>query len=302
MWNMLIPVAPVLIVTVPGLWRNICPVATFSLLPRRMGISLRRIPSRWTSALLTIMGLTLLLIIVPFRHISLNSDGPMTAALLLSASVTAFAMGTVFEWRSGWCNSLCPIHPVEKLYGLSPAVSFRNMRCDSCGKCTVPCPDSTRFMNPSVSATPAGKIAGHFMIGSFSGFIWGWYQMPDYHGNLSFEDIILVYFWPFTGALISLGIYILAGKLFFRSKEASLTLIKIFATLAVSIYYWYRIPALAGFGPHPGTGLLYDLSDVMPLFPHISHIITSSFFIWFLIIRKNSDSGWMMKMKSPTIT
>ena len=35
---------------------------------------------------------------------------------------------------------------------------------------------------------------------------------------------------------------------------------KVFAAAAVCTYYWYRLPALAGFGPHPGTGLLVDLT------------------------------------------
>ena len=38
----------------------------------------------------------------------------MTALMLLIAAGIAFALGIAFEWRSGWCASLCPIHPVEK--------------------------------------------------------------------------------------------------------------------------------------------------------------------------------------------
>jgi hypothetical protein len=296
MWNMLIPVAPALIVVAPGLWRNICPMATFSLLPRRLGFSLQKIPARRVAALLSATGLIALLLIVPLRHVSLNTDGLMTALMLLLSAVVAISMGTLFEWRSGWCNSLCPIHPAEKLYGLSPAITLQNARCITCKNCTSPCPDSKRSMNPTITGPmPVEKYTGHIMIGSFAGFIWGWYRLPDYHGAAGMTEIISAYFWPYAGALVSLTIYAAARVWICRSKSDCDVLVKIFAASAVSTYYWYRIPALAGFGPHPGTGLLYNLTGVLPDISLISHILTTSFFVWFLLIRDNPGTGWMKR-------
>jgi Fe-S-cluster-containing hydrogenase component 2 len=296
MWNMLIPIAPVLIVVAPGLWRNICPMATFSLIPRQLGFSAKRIPSRRAAALMMATGLAGLLIIVPLRHVSLNTDGVMTALMLLIAAVFAISTGAVFEWRSGWCNSLCPIHPVEKLYGFSPASSLSNARCDSCRKCTSPCPDSTRSMNSSITGpTRLEKIVGHFMIGGFAGFIWGWYRLPDYFGHAGIAKIGMAYFWSFTGALTTLTLYAAARTWLCRSKSDRALLVKVFATSAVSTYYWYRIPALVGFGPHPGTGLLYNLAHTVPDISLVSHILTTSFFIWFLVIRDNPGTSWLKR-------
>jgi hypothetical protein len=296
MWNVLIPVAPALIVVAPGLWRNICPMATFSLLPRRLGISRQKILARRTAALLSATGLIALLLIVPLRHVALNTDGPMTALMLLLSAGVAFSMGSVFEWRSGWCNTLCPIHPVEKLYGFSPAIEVQNMRCDTCKKCMTPCPDSTRSMNPSITGpTLVEKLAGHFMIGAFAGFIWGWYRMPDYHGDAGLPEIVSAYFWPWAGALVSLAIYVALRAWACRSRADRIMLVKVFAAAAVSTYYWYRIPALAGFGPHPGTGQLFDLTAVLPDLPLISHFLTSAFFVWFLLIRGSSGASWMTR-------
>jgi len=296
MWNMLIPIAPVLIVVAPGLWRNICPMATFSLIPRQLGLSKKQIPSRRTASLMTATGLASLLAIVPLRHISLNTDGHMTALMLLIAALIAISMGTMFEWRSGWCNSLCPIHPVEKLYGFSPAGSLPNARCDSCRKCTSPCPDSTRSMNSSITGpTKLEKLVGHFVIGGFAGFIWGWYRLPDYFGHAGISRIGLAYFWPFAGALMTLTLYAAARTWIFRSKSDRALLVKVFAAAAVSTYYWYRIPALIGFGPHPGTGLLYNLSRTVPDISLVSHILTTSFFIWFLLIRDNPGTSWLKR-------
>jgi hypothetical protein len=296
MWNMLIPIAPVLIVVAPGLWRNICPMATFSLLPRRFGFSQQKIPSRGVLALLSVAGLVALLLIVPLRHISLDTDGKMTVLMLVLSAGIAFSLGTLYEWRSGWCNSLCPIHPAEKLYGSSPAIMLQNARCDSCKKCTLFCPDATRSMNPSITGPmQLEKYAGHIMIGGFAGFIWGWYRLPDYPGTVGMTEIISAYLWPFAGALVTLAIYAAARTWIFRSKPAHGMLVKVFATAAVSTYYWYRIPSLVGFGPHPGTGLLYDLSGVVPDISPISHVLTTLFFIWFLLIRNNPGTSWLKR-------
>jgi len=296
MWNMLIPVAPVLIVVAPGLWRNICPMATFSLIPRQFGFSAKRIPSRRAGSLMMATGFVALLAIVPLRHVSLNTDGAMTALMLLIAALIAISAGSVFEWRSGWCNSLCPIHPVEKLYGFAPASSLPNARCTSCRKCTSPCPDSTRAMNSSITGpTRLEKVIGHLMIGGFAGFIWGWYRLPDYFGHAGMSKIGLAYFWSFAGAFTTLTVYVAARTWLRHSKSDLALLVKVFAAAAVSTYYWYRIPALVGFGPHPGTGLLYNLSHTVPDISLVSHILTTSFFFWFLVIRDNPSISWLKR-------
>jgi hypothetical protein len=301
MWNILIPIAPALIVVAPGLWRNVCPMATLSLLPRYLCLSHEFIlPRRW-AGLLGLMSVSALFLIVPLRHLSLNTSGPFTALMLLLAATIAFSLGIAFEWRSGWCTSLCPIHPVEKLYGLSPAVTFGNARCDSCRHCTTPCPDSTRSMSPVVTGrSQLEKWLGHGLTGSFVGFIWGWYQLPDYPGDIGAGEVIAAYLWPFGCASVSLAVYLVARKWLCRSKAARNTLIRIFAAAAVSTYYWYRIPALGGFGPYPGTGLLYDLTGVLPAWaPLISQALTTAFFAWFLVLRESPNASWMTRPLTP---
>ncbi|RTL47400.1 MAG: ferredoxin [Rhodocyclaceae bacterium] len=297
MWNILIPTAPALIVVAPGLWRNICPMATLSLLPRRLGLSRKRIPSRRWTGLLGLTSVSALFLIVPLRHILLNTSGSMTALMLLLAAGIAVATGIAFEWRSGWCTSLCPIHPVEKLYGLSPPITVKNMRCDSCRKCTAICPDSIRSMTPVVTGPSAlDRWVGHGFTGSFVGFIFGWYQVPDYPGHIGAVEIAAGYLWPFGCAAVSLLLYAATRKWLCQSKLARHALIRIFAAAAVSCYYWYRIPALTGFGPYSDTGLLYDLTGVLPNWtPVASRILTTSFFAWFLLLRPSPNTSWMIR-------
>lgn len=297
MWNVIIPILPAFFVLATGLWRNICPMATFSLLPRRLGLSRRQVMSPRLAGLLGLSSVAALFLILPFRHLLLNTNGPMTALMLVLASGIACAMGFAFQWRSGWCTSLCPIHPVEKLYGFSPLTTVKNMRCGSCGKCTLPCPDSTRFMTLlHTGPSRLEKWVGHVMTGSFVGFVFGWYQLPDFHGHVGAAEIIACYIWPYGGAAASLAVYAAARKWLCRSKQSQTTLVRVFAAAAVSTYYWHRLPELAGFGPHPVSGVLYDLTGVLPIWvPLTIQMLTTLFFAWFLVVRRRSNTSWMIR-------
>jgi hypothetical protein len=294
-WSMLIPVAPALIVIAPGLWRNICPLATFALLSQCLNTSRRTIPTPTQAAWFSVAGVAALLLIVPLRHLSLNTSGPLTALMLVVASICAFVLCMRYERRSAWCNAMCPIYPAEKLYGVMPAISVPNVRCDSCDRCCAPCPDSTRSMSPvKTRSGRVEKIAGHIMAGGFVGFIWGWNQVSDYHVAVEVVDIILAYAWPFGCALVTLVLYSWAW-LVFCSPQARRRLIKVFATTAVCVYYWYSMPSLLGFGPHPGFGMLFDLRHQLPDLPLISRALTTSFFIWFMLLRSNPGTSWMKR-------
>ncbi len=297
MWNVLIPAAPALVTLAPGLWRNICPMSTVSLLPKRLGLSLRMKMPAGLAAWLGLASIVALYAIVPLRHILLNTDGPATFVMLGTAAALAVLLGALFEGRSGWCTSLCPIHPVEKLYGSAPAITFKNARCDVCDLCTVPCPDTTPSISPAVTSSHwLNQLVATLFIGSFWGFVFGWYQVPDYPGPVGATEILETYLWPLAGAFVSFAIYNAAETWFAQTKPALKTLQAIFAAGAVSTYYWFRIPMLVGFGEFPGTGLLYDLSAVLPAwFPAASHLLTTAFFFWFLVIRGTVRAGWVKR-------
>lgn len=299
MWDVLIPAAPFLVTVAPGLWRNICPMATFGLLPRRFGFSLQVIMPRNCTAVLGVLSMVALFLIVPLRHVMLNTNGPATAIMLVTAAMIAFTMGMVFEWRSGWCTSLCPIHPVEKLYGTSPAIQFKNARCTACQMCTKPCPDSTAGMNPALTGpTWTEMMTGRVLAASFFGFVVGWFQVPDYTGPVTWPIVIESYVWPFGCAIASYGLFKAGDMWFDESPEVRRIMTRVFATGAVSTYYWYRIPALVGMGPFYDSGMLIDLSQTLPYwFPYASHAVTTAFFFWFLVIRPTSERSWLVRPK-----
>ncbi len=293
-WNILIPVAPAVFVLIPGVWRNICPMAIVGLLPRHFGFSKKKAMPQALRSTFVVISLFALLMIVPFRHAVLNTSGPATALMLAGAAITAFLLGMRYEWRSGWCSSLCPIHPVEKLYGTVPAITVPNSHCTMCEKCVAPCPDSTHKMTPMITNTnKTEKNVGFMLVGGFFGYVYGWYQVPDYFGAMTTMNWITAFIWPLGGFIVSLLVFYALMKI--TLKQNHMLLIRTFAMAAVAVYYWFRLPMLFGFADLPNNSALIDLTDTLPVwFPVASQIVTTAFFAWFMLVR-DRKSSWSVR-------
>src|SRR5665647_746693 len=72
-WNILIPVAPAILVVFTGVWRNVCPMATTALLPRHFKLSKSRRLSTMQIAKLNLISIIGLFVIVPLRHAFFNT-------------------------------------------------------------------------------------------------------------------------------------------------------------------------------------------------------------------------------------
>ncbi len=293
-WNILIPVAPLLIVLAVGVWRNVCPLASVNLLPRHFGFSKGRIMSASTQAKLGLISVLLLYFIVPLRHAVFNTNGHATAWLLFGMTITGLIMGTQFEWKSAWCSTLCPIHPVERLYGNNVLGAVKNAHCAECMNCVLPCPDSTPNMNPRVvKRSGYASVSGLLITGGLPGFVWGWFHVPDQHAFHSPMSFLGVYEMPVLGLAVTLSLYtiLLQSKLI---KES--WLVRIFATAAVSCYYWYRIPSLLGFGIYTGDGMLFDAHGIIAEWiVSLLPVVFTLFFIYFLLIRKPNKKSWLIR-------
>ncbi len=291
-WNILIPIAPLLLVVATGLWRNICPMASTALFPRHMGLSKRKKITVEGMGKLNLISVLALFVLVPLRHAIFDLNGPATAVLILSLALIAVVMGLRYEWKSAWCSGLCPVHPVEKLYGLNNKLKLPNAHCGSCHRCVTPCPDKTPGINPlTTKKTMSNKIAGFLMVGAFPGFVWGWFQVPDYDGITTLEQLITIYKSPMLGLLVT-GILFLILKKFIKEKS----LITIFSAAAVSCYYWFRIPALFGFGSSPGDGTLIDLTRVVPEWSIMALVVALTlFFFWWIVLSKQRKISWVIR-------
>lgn len=294
-WNVLIPVAPALFVLSTGFWRNVCPLATVSLLPRHLGFSKsKRLSLKWQGRL-HLTGVLLLFLIVPLRHIALDTDGLATAIVLAVVAIAAFMAGYFFEWKSGWCSGLCPVHPVEKMYGQKVLFTPPNAHCGKCHNCVIPCPDSTADMNPEkADLRRSHRIASTLLMGGLPGFIWGWFHVPDCRAGADWSDCLVAFGLPYLCLGISLSLFLLLRKLL--SEKYNALIVSGFAAASVSFYYWYRIPALVGYGLFPGDGMLVDLKEALPFWTvMIVQIAVVGFFVWWLTARHTTPAVWAIR-------
>ena len=291
-WNILIPIAPLLLVVATGLWRNICPLATTVLLPSKFKRSQKRKPSLRLEGYLSLAGVLGLLLIIPSRHAIFNTNGPATATLILILALIALLAGCFFEQKSLWCSGLCPVHPVEKLYGMRNRHAYQNAHCQSCYKCVLLCPDASTHTKPfAINTTRSHRLAGFLMVGGFPGYVWGWFQVPDIYNASKAAHLLLCYKLPLLGLLISSLGYLFARR-FLREDIA----IPVFATASVACYYWYRLPALFGFGLFPGEGMLVDLSAKLPVWIfQCGALALALFFLWWLVLGPKKKEKWVLR-------
>ena len=292
-WNVLIPVAPALLVVAPGVWRNICPLASTALYARKYSMaSDRRRLSPAANNRLLLAGVALLLLIIPLRHVIFDRSGPATALLLVLITGAALLLCLRYEWKSSWCSGLCPVHPVEKLYGTKPLVSPMNAHCLNCERCVEVCADSTRGMEPLTGAngSKARGLAGLLMFGLFPGYIYGWFQVPDYMLPDGWQHTSAAYGHAIIPGLLTFAAYLIARYIVPEPRHATLN--GVFAASAVACYYWFRLPALFGFGAFPPPdGMLVDLTASIPTWWVVSRVLTTSFFFWWM--------PWRSKIKRP---
>ncbi|HEY9721177.1 MAG TPA: hypothetical protein V6D47_04140 [Oscillatoriaceae cyanobacterium] len=291
-WNVLIPFAPGIFVVAASLWRNVCPLATTSLLPDRLGLSRKiKIPFK-AQQRLNLAGAIALFAIIPLRHVIFDNDPRATGFLLLGTAVLAVGLGFVFERKSAWCNGLCPIHPVERLYGAGVAFSVPNVHCDTCVNCALPCPDSLPTSQRALPKVRESRWTSLLMAGAFPGYVWGWFQQPDYTGAAGIAHLGWIYFYPAIGGLATLALYVALGRWLPKRRELWLNL---FAAAAVSCYYWFRFPQLFGFNPmHSNDALvLVNLTGQLPGWSMIVlNLATTSFFVWWNAFRRRRRISW----------
>lgn len=294
LWNVLIPIAPALLVFAPGLWRNVCPLGITSLAGRHVGISAQNKLTHKGRVWLNLLGVTGLLGLVFLRRVGLNTHGWATAGTLIGLALLSMLMGMLFEWKSGWCSGMCPVFGVEKLYGSKPLISFENAHCHSCQHCCSPCPDCTDSIHPLLGPrAKIQRITETLLVGGFPGYVWGWFHVPDTtFATLSWENALSMLLYPFGGLVVTALLFVFIRH--FSSRKNDLKLVRIFAAATVSCYYWYRIPALVGYGPIPDDGVLIDLSALLPeWWVWLPRLLTTTLFVWWLVIHQSPKRHWL---------
>ena len=273
-WDIIIFSAPMIFLIIPGAWRNICPVGVLSLLPANLKVNSDH-KSYHQSSILLLCGFILLVILIPLRHVYYTSI--VEVSVLITTGLIALLSGFIYKSKSGWCNGLCPLIHVEKLYGIKPLKSFNSIYCKPCSHCVSPCLDLIK--NDPPSNLKKKSILDRVLFGGFPGLIWGWFQVEDHSGLIDYKSIIQSYQTPLISMVATFVLFELFRIILKNKTRFSLELF--FSFSAISLYYWYRLPQV--------IGAIYPYSMEVQIF----RLIILGFFVWWYFIRENEQIAWL---------
>jgi hypothetical protein len=263
LWNAAIPVLPATFLISPTLWRNVCPLATLNLMGNRFGA--RRALDAKLLRVAGVVGIVLLALLVPARRFLFNTEGVILAAVIVAVASLAVLLGVVFDMKAGFCNAICPVLPVERLYGQSPLAGVGNARCASCTSCTMRgCLDLAP--QKSIAQVLGRSRRSHLWLHSgygafaaaFPGFVAGYDLTQD--GPLSSAGT--VYLTVAAWAVLSYLTTYVVARVFRLSATVSMRLL---AVAAIGLYYWFAAPvvstalALPGWAPAVIRGAAFSL-------------------------------------------
>ncbi|MEO6390867.1 MAG: cyclic nucleotide-binding domain-containing protein, partial [Pyrinomonadaceae bacterium] len=141
-WTVVVASLPLFIVLVGyHRWRVICPLAFVGQLASKFGHPGRRKMSKhWEIAYYYISG-GIFFVSLWLRLIATNGDGTMLATFFIAISFAALVAGVLFTGKT-WCNYLCPLSFIEKIYTEPHGLrDTGNSQCEKCTACKKSCPD-----------------------------------------------------------------------------------------------------------------------------------------------------------------
>ena len=115
------------------------------------------------------------------RRLGLDDSGPLSALLLLGAMTAAFAGGMVLKGKSGWCSTICPLLPVQRIYGQTPLALVANAHCQPCVGCVKNCYDfnpRAAYLADLHDADNYWSGYRRFFVGAFPGLVLGFFAGP----------------------------------------------------------------------------------------------------------------------------
>ena len=238
-WSVLVPLLPLVFLVAPGLWRNICPLAAANQTPRLLGFTRGRQQPDFLKFRGYAVAIGLFVLIVASRRPLLDENGTALAVLLLALITAAFVTGATWKGKSGWCSSICPLLPVQRLYGQTPFVTVANSHCQPCVGCTKNCYD----FNPGAAyqadlnePDPDWSAPRKLFAGAFPGVVYGFFTIPAGAGALAMYGHVLLY------AAVGAGVLYAADAVL---PVSSSKLAVLGAVTAANTFYWYQAPAMA---------------------------------------------------------
>ncbi|MGE0442956.1 MAG: hypothetical protein AB7S39_20935 [Gemmatimonadales bacterium] len=241
-WGAAIPLVAASLFLSPVLWRGVCPLASLNEFGNRFGSPAEPTPA--TRRALGLAGLVLFHVLVPARLVLFNHDAAAVTAAALGLGALAALLGARFRVRSAFCNALCPILPVERLYGQAPVLELDRGRCGACTLCTPSgCLDLSGPKNVAQILGPPRRSGGWLVepFGLFAaalpGFIVGYFLAPSGPGS-AFD----VYLHTVAGAGLSA---VIVGAAVLVADLRSAVVLPVLAGASGALYFYFTGPAMA---------------------------------------------------------
>jgi hypothetical protein len=237
-WGVIVPLLPALFFVAPGFWRNVCPMATLNQLPRVLGFTKALTMPKLFREYGYVIGVLLFLAIVPARKLVFEQNGTALAALLVVSLVTPFAAGIVLKGKSGWCSTMCPLLPVQRLYGQTPFLTVRNAHCRPCVGCVKNCYDfnpPVAYMADLFDADTHRSGYRKLFAGLFPGMVIAFNVVavpPDVSALQMYAEFG-------TFLIASVGLFYALEVLV---KVSSLKITTLYALVGLNLYYFYTLP------------------------------------------------------------
>jgi nitrite reductase (NADH) large subunit len=249
-FGVIVPLLPILFFVAPGLWRNICPLAASNQAPRVLGLTRAGTVPEWLRRRGYLIAITLFFGITGARLAIFNASGPATGILLSVTIVNALLAGFLFKGKSGWCSSICPLLPLQRVYGQTPFAKVPNSHCQPCVACTKNCYDfqpAAAYQADLHEPDPEWTAPRRLFVGALPGFVLGFFLLVGQHS---------LPLWPVYGRLAlfflgSIGLFFAAQALF---PHRLALIVAVWAAIAIDTFYWFAGATLAAsFGTFTGV-------------------------------------------------
>jgi len=240
-FKVIVPLLPITFFVAPGLWRNICPLAASNQAPRVLGFTRGFTPPQWLRSYGYIVAIVLFFGITSARLAVFNAGARATGILLSLTIINAFAAGLYFKGKSGWCSSICPLLPLQRVYGQTPFVTVPNSHCQPCVACTKNCYDfkpRVAYQADLHDPDPRWSSPRKLFAAALPGFVLGFFTLVNSTDltRLQIYERLALYFFG------SIGSFFVVDALLPLSVAMITAL---YASVAISIFYWYASITLA---------------------------------------------------------
>ncbi len=235
-FKVIVPLLPILFFTAPGLWRNICPLAAANQAPRVLSFTRAFTPPEWLRKYGVMISIVLFFGITSTRIAFFDINGAGLSVLLALTILNAFVAGIAFKGKSGWCSSICPLLPLQRVYGQTPFVKVANSHCQPCVGCTKNCYDfrpSVAYQADLHEPDPAWTAPRKLFVSALPGYVLGFFLLISHPGT-TLPEVYLRLALFFVG---SVGLFYALQA--FMPWLSTTVQVALWGATAISIFYWF---------------------------------------------------------------